>query len=123
MYNQNNMETVAAASENCMHIKQHNHEIIGGTFIAERCEDPHNHHFATVSGEAIPYRGNHVHEVCFTTDSYDGHFHKYTGTSSPAIPVGDGRHVHFIKACTTMADGHSHEFRFATLIDNPIEPC
>ena len=28
---------------------QHVHEILGSTLIAERCEDPHNHRFATVS--------------------------------------------------------------------------
>ena len=33
---------------------QHVHEILGSTLIAERCDDPHNHRFATVSGEAIP---------------------------------------------------------------------
>ena len=69
---------------------QHVHEILGSTLIAERCDDPHNHRFATVSGEAIPYMGSHVHRVTFLTDSYDGHIHEFSGTSSPAIPVGDG---------------------------------
>ena len=103
--------------------EQHVHEIIGSTFIAERCEDAHNHRFATVSGEAIPCMGSHVHEVTFRTDSFDGHVHEFTGTSSLPIPVGDGRHVHFAKACTTAADGHTHQFRVASLIDNPIEDC
>ena len=103
--------------------EQHVHEIIGSTFIAERCEDAHNHRFATVSGEAIPCMGSHVHEVTFRTDSFDGHVHEFTGTSSLPIPVGDGRHVHFAKACTTAADGHPHQFRVASLIDNPIEDC
>ena len=103
--------------------EQHVHEIVGSTRIAECGEDAHNHRFATVSGEAIPYMESHVHRVTFRTDTFDGHVHEFSGISSPAIPVGDGRHVHFAKACTTMADGHTHEFRIASLIDNPIERC
>lgn len=77
---------------------QHVHEVIGSTFIAERCNDPHNHRIAAVSGKAIPFMDSHVHNITFRTDSYDGHYHEFCGTSSPAIPVGDGRHVHFAKA-------------------------
>lgn len=102
-------------------VKQHNHEILGSTFIAEQCRDAHNHRFATVSGEAIPFMGSHVHNITFRTDTFDDHFHEFCGTSSPAIPVGDGRHVHFAKAQTTSRDGHVHQFRVASLIDNPIE--
>lgn len=112
----------AIVNPNCR-VRQHNHEIVGSTVVAERCNDCHNHRFATVSEEAIPYMGSHVHTVKFRTDSYDGHYHEFCGTSSTAIPVGDGRHVHFAKAYTTPADGHTHEFRFASLIDNPIEKC
>lgn len=103
--------------------KQHVHEIIGSTQIAERCDDAHNHRFATVSGEAIPFQGSHVHEISFRTDSNDGHVHEFTGTSSIAIPVGDGRHVHFANACTTQSDGHAHAFRVASLINDPTDPC
>lgn len=106
---------------NSRYPEQHVHEIVGSTFIAERCEDPHNHRFATVSDKAVPYRGSHVHDIKFRTDSYDGHWHEFCGTSSPAIWVGDGRHIHFAKAVTTDADKHVHEFRVASLIDNPIE--
>lgn len=100
---------------------EHVHEIVGSTFIAEYCKDPHNHRFATVSDEAIPYMGSHVHNIKFRTDSYDGHYHEFCGTSSAAIPVGGGKHIHFAKAYTTSADGHVHEFQVASLIDNPIE--
>ena len=79
------------------------------------CEGLYNHRFATVSDEAIPYMGSHVHNIKFRTDSYDGHYHEFCGTSSAAIPVGGG------KAYTTSADGHVHEFQVASLIDNPIE--
>ena len=116
------MSEYNTSTANCPRpVEQHVHEILGSTFIAERCEDAHNHRFATVSGVAIPYQGSHVHNVTFRTDSYDGHFHKFSGQSSVAIPVGGGRHVHFASATTTTADGHSHEFRVASLIDNPIE--
>ena len=101
--------------------EQHVHEILGSTFIAERCEDPHNHRFATVSGEAVPHKGSHVHNVKFRTDTYDGHQHEFCGQTSVAIPIDDHRHVHFLKSTTAPADRHTHEFRFATLIDNPIE--
>lgn len=100
--------------------EQHVHEILGSTLVAERCSDCHNHRFATVSGEAIRSGNSHVHRIKFRTDSYEGHFHEFEGTSGPAIPVGDGRHVHFAKAFTKEADGHKHEFRVASLIDNPI---
>lgn len=66
---------------------------------------------------------SHVHNITFRTDSYDGHYHEFCGTSSPAIPVGDGRHVHFAKAYTSYADGHAHEFRLASLINDPISEC
>lgn len=121
MCNTNNLSLTETGCPS--HPEQHVHEIVGSTFIAERCEDAHNHRFATVSGEAIPYRGSHVHRITFRTDSFDGHFHEFTGTSSPAIPVADGRHIHFAKAATTEADGHTHEFRVGTLIDDPIEVC
>lgn len=104
---------------NCHHEDQrHVHEVLGSVQIAER-DDPHNHRFATVSGEAIPVGNDHVHEVRFRTDFYDDHFHEYCGRTSTAIPVGD-RHVHFLESVTTENDGHRHNFRVATLIDNPI---
>lgn len=109
------------SNSSCRPPKQHVHEILGSTLIAERCEDPHNHRFATVSDEAIPYMGSHVHKIKFRTDSYDGHYHEFCGTSSPAIAVGDGKHVHYARAYTFPADGHVHEFKVATLINSPIE--
>ena len=93
------------------HKEDHVHEILGSTLIAERCNDAHNHRFATVSGKAIECEGSHVHEVCFTTDSYEGHKHEFKGRTCKAIPVGDGRHVHFLKDETENADNHHHDFR------------
>lgn len=100
--------------------KQHNHEVLGSVRISGCCDHAHNHRFATVSGDAIPCDGSHVHEIKFTTDSCNGHDHELCGTSGPAIEVGCGRHVHFIKGTTTREEGHKHDFIAATLIENPI---
>lgn len=100
---------------------RHVHEILGSVMIAEPKEDPHNHRFATVSGQAISVGNNdHVHEVEFKTDFYEDHFHMFKGKSGGMIPVGDGRHVHFAMAQTNVVDGHKHGFRVAALINDPI---
>lgn len=101
--------------------QEHVHEILGSVEIAEPEEEPHNHRFATVSGEAIRVGMDHYHEVAFRTDFFDDHFHTFSGRTSGAIRVGD-RHVHFLQSVTSENDGHRHRFRFATLIDNPIGP-
>lgn len=103
--------------------QKHVHEIVGSTgIVSERCGDEcHNHRFATVSGEAIREGCSHVHMVKFRTDFADGHYHEFTGKSSPAIDVGGGKHVHFAKACTTTNDGHKHEFQVASLIESPLD--
>lgn len=101
--------------------QRHLHEVLGSVEIAEEMCDPHNHRFATVSGEAIATDNNsHVHKVKFRTDFYEDHFHEFEGLSSEAIPVGDGRHVHFLQAQTRISEGHRHDFRVAFLINDPI---
>lgn len=99
--------------------RQHVHEVLGSTRISGCCDMAHNHRFATVSGEAIPCDGSHVHEVRFTTDSCNGHVHDFCGTTSKAIDVGYGRHVHFLEGCTSENARHKHEFIVATLIEDP----
>lgn len=96
----------------------HVHEVVGSTRIAGR--DPHNHRFAGVSGQAIPVKGGHVHEVAARTDFFEDHFHEFEGFSGLQIPVGNGRHVHFVRAKTTCNDGHRHKLIVASLIDDPI---
>lgn len=104
--------------------QRHVHEVQGSVEIAEPEEEPHNHRFATVSGEAISADGDHCHEVKFRTDFFEDHFHEFCGKTSLAIPVGGGRHVHFLDSVTTEDDGHRHKFRVATLIEDPIgEEC
>ena len=75
-------------SENQSCPRQHNHEVLGSTKIAGCCEYAHNHRFATVSGEAIPCDGSHVHEVTFTTDTCNGHKHEFCGKTGLAKDVG-----------------------------------
>jgi len=102
--------------------QRHVHEVLGSVMIAEPEEDPHNHRFATVTGQAILTNNgrDHYHEVDFRTDFYEEHFHRFHGRTSGAVGVGD-RHVHFIDdAVTTFNDGHRHEFRLATMLDDPI---
>ena len=107
----------------CDDEQRHVHEIQGSVQIAEPQEDPHNHRFATVSGEAIKTGMDHYHEVTFRTDFYEDHFHEFSGRTTGAIAVGD-RHVHFLASTTTQNDGHRHNFRLATLINDPIgEEC
>ncbi len=115
--NNQNQNGSANNVNHCM--QRHVHEIQGSVMIAEAEEDPHNHRFATVSGEAIGNGINHYHEVRFRTDFFNDHFHEFCGTTSGAVIVGD-RHVHFLASVTSENDGHTHNFRFATLIDNPI---
>ncbi len=100
--------------------QRHVHEVLGSVRVAELREDPHNHRFAGVSGEAILMPGGHVHEVCIRTDFYEDHYHIITAKSGPAIPVSGNRHVHFLEGVTSAEDGHCHMLLAASLIDNPI---
>ena len=102
----------------CKEEQRHVHEFLGSTRLAEIEEDPHNHRFAGVTGQAIPVGCSHVHEIIVRTDFFD-HFHIIKVITGPAIPVGKGRHVHFVKAVTSVNDGHNHELIFATLIESP----
>ena len=104
--------------EKCEEEHKHVHEIQGSLKMA--CEYPHHHRFCTVSEEAMSVGDkDHVHEVCFRTDTYDKHFHEFKGKTGCAIPVGNGKHVHFLDSVTSVNDGHRHKFECATLIDNP----
>ncbi|OQB23559.1 MAG: YmaF family protein [Firmicutes bacterium ADurb.Bin182] len=107
--------------------QEHVHELLGSVQINER-KTPHNHRFATVTGEAIRERKDydgesdfdyHVHEVEFRTDNFEDHFHEFRGRTGGPIMAGD-RHIHFLEDVTSIDDGHDHDFRAATLIENPI---
>lgn len=120
----NIFEPYGTCNHPCPREQRHVHEFSGSVMIAERNEDPHNHRFASVSGEAVGEGFNHVHPVQFRTDFYEEHFHQFCGTSSVAIPVGDGRHIHYLASVTDVSDGHRHEFKAASQIEDPIgESC
>ena len=113
-------ETGTARSQDGCCTEDHNHEIQGSVRLAgEGCE-AHNHRFATVSGNAIDVGQSHVHDVTFTTDTYDGHKHEFCGRTSIGYPTGCG-HVHYLNDVTTCEGGHSHTFRVTTNIEDPLE--
>lgn len=97
----------------------HVHEYTGSVMVAEEEEDCHNHRFAGVSGEAIPYKNSHIHELFTYTDFYEEHFHEIGKKTGPAIYVSKDRHVHFAEGKTTFNGGHAHRFVVATLIEDP----
>ncbi len=83
-------ENGTARSQDGCCTEDHNHEIQGSVRLAgEGCE-AHNHRFATVSGNAIDVGQSHVHDVTFTTDTYDGHKHEFCGRTSIGYPTGCG---------------------------------
>lgn len=100
--------------------QRHVHELLGSVELPAPPEEPHNHRFATVTGEAILVGGgDHIHEVRFRTDFYEDHFHEFCGRTLGMVPVGD-RHVHFLSSQTNVVDEHFHDFRAATMINDPI---
>ncbi len=56
---------------------------------------------------------NHVHEFLGETTYYDGHRHRYKGSSSPVHYVGN-RHVHRIVIIIDIEDGHDHKIEVLT---------
>lgn len=99
----------------------HVHEMLGSVKIVCSGCDGHNHRFATVTDRPVALaNGNHAHQLTFRTDSYNGHYHEFTGRTQGATQVDD-RHVHYLEGVTTSRNGHRHEFRVATLIEDPIE--
>jgi len=100
-------------------VQTHVHEFLGSTQLAEEGDDRHNHRFAGVTSEVIPFGDSHVHAILSNTD-FLNHHHEVGIVTGPAIPVGNGKHIHFVKGSTTLDDGHVHQFEFATLIQKPL---
>lgn len=98
----------------------HVHEFLGSTRLAEEGEERHNHRFAGVTSEAIPFGDSHIHTLLTNTDFYEDHHHEVGMVTGPVISVGGGRHVHFVRGATTIVDEHFHNYIFSTLIQNPI---
>lgn len=101
-------------------IQTHVHEFTGSTMLAEECDDRHNHRFAGVTSQVIPFDGSHIHGFFVSTDFFENHHHEIVSLTGLPIDVGENKHVHFVDAFTTMDDGHFHELIFATLILNPL---
>lgn len=99
---------------------RHNHEIIGSTNFSGCGNDAHNHRFAAMTGDAIPFAGSHIHHVTFTTDTSGEHHHEFCGKTDPAIYIGSGHHVHLVKAGTSAAEGHQHSFSASVLLEDPL---
>lgn len=99
----------------------HLHEVQGSVQVAGNSCEAHNHRFATVSCEPIELcNGGHAHRVTFRTDTYEGHYHEFSGQTTDAFPVCDG-HVHYLEGYTTESCGHCHRFKLVTHIDDPTE--
>jgi hypothetical protein len=98
----------------------HVHEIEGSTFIAEQEDEPHNHRFAGVTSEVIPYGDSHVHEILIPTDFFTDHHHEVGVRTGPAIIVGSHKHIHFVYGKTTVEDEHFHKYVFVTQIQDPL---
>jgi hypothetical protein len=94
-------------------IQSHVHEFEGSTKIAEAETEPHNHRFAGVSSQEIPFDNSHVHGLFVSTDFFD-HHHEIAAITGLPIDVGGGKHIHFVQSVTTIDDGHFHEFQLAT---------
>lgn len=105
----------------CHRRQRHVHEFQGSTALAGAGNLRHNHRFAGVSGEAIPYRDSHVHRITTRTDFTNNHYHTIDLYSGPAIYIGGGKHIHLVRGVTSFDAGHVHQFIFATLIESPTE--
>jgi hypothetical protein len=100
-------------------IQTHVHEFAGSEMIAGKI--PHNHRFAGVTSEKIPYGKSHVHAILTNDDFFYNHHHEVGVKTGPAIDVGHGKHIHFVKGETTKNFGHHHDFIFTTFIENPLQ--
>lgn len=99
----------------------HVHEIEGSTFIAaEQEEEPHNHRFAGITSEVIPFEDSHVHAILIPTDFFKDHHHEVGGRTGPAITVSSHKHIHFVYGKTTVEDEHFHKYTFVTQIQDPL---
>ncbi|WP_084315252.1 YmaF family protein [Clostridium hydrogeniformans] len=105
----------------CNHEREqtHVHEFLGSTKLAEEGDDRHNHRFAGVTGEVIPFGNSHVHRIAVRTDFFD-HFHAICILTGPAVNLNNGKHIHVVTGMTTFVDDHKHNFVFTTLIESPL---
>ncbi|HCF49185.1 MAG TPA: hypothetical protein DER60_02815 [Syntrophomonas sp.] len=102
----------------CEAIQTHVHEFAGSTTLEGAIL--HNHRFAGVTSEAIPYRKSHVHAILVNTDFFFNHYHEIGIRTGPAIYIDHDKHIHFVEGETTTNFGHDHDFQFTTFIEDPL---
>lgn len=109
-------------SKNCScPLELHLHEVQGSVQSTGNDCNAHSHRFATVSCEPIETaNGDHVHQVTFRTDTYNGHYHEFSGRTSGEYEVCEG-HVHYLEGVTSEQACHRHCFRCITHIEDPTE--
>ena len=109
-------------SKNCnCAVELHLHEVQGSVQSTGNDCYAHSHRFATVSCEPVTTcNGDHVHQVTFRTDTYNGHYHEYTGCTTGEYEVCEG-HVHYLEGRTSEQAGHCHSFKCITHIEDPTE--
>ncbi len=101
-------------------VDTHVHELLGSVKISDNVCIAHNHRIAAVTGRPILLEdGCHAHDVCFLTDSFEGHSHEYRGRTSGAFPLLTG-HVHYLEGMVARVDDHRHCFKISTQIAEPI---
>jgi len=100
-------------------IQTHVHEFAGSVMISGPI--PHNHRFAGVTSEKIPYKDTHIHAILVNTDFFFNHYHEVGLRTGPAIPIGNGKHIHVVQGETTINFDHNHDFIFTTFIENPLQ--
>ncbi len=103
----------------CPPIQTHVHEFAGSVMIAGSI--PHNHRFAGVTSEAIPYHKSHVHAILVNTDFFFNHYHEVGVRTGPAIYIEGEKHIHYVEGETTLNFDHDHDFAFTTFIENPLQ--
>lgn len=119
-------------NDNCdsVAVQRHVHEFLGSVMIGfppEQSELAHTHRFAGVTGPEISTENSHVHVFSVNSDFFFNHYHQIEGTTGPAIPVRNQNgkiigHVHGFSGTSSCIFFHDHDFRFSTLIQNPIGP-
>lgn len=83
----------------------HVHEFIGETTIT----NGHNYRFVGTT-EPAPNGIQHTLDYYTWTLYVDGHRHRTSGRTGPAIPVQGGGHVHYFEGFATGYPAHHHWF-------------
>jgi len=97
----------------------HVHEFAGSTTLEGSII--HNHRFAGVTSEEIPYEDTHVHAILVNTDFFFNHYHEVGIRTGPPIYIEGEKHIHYVEGETTINFNHDHDFAFTTFIQNLLQ--